>query len=217
MAFTNVYDDTFPADTELANLIGANLRQVRLDVQQRMAAISGLDASKPNFAGDAQPANWNGILFFATDTGKVYQFNNPVWTDVTLSIGSRILPWLFRDGSVNFVVPSSTTYYIATVTGLAPSIETNCQQPMPLAGAFKGMYVRTLTAQPNDGSLVITLRKNGVAQTITITIPATTAAGIFSDVAHTASFVAGDLISIQTVNNSPTTSSAEIQSINLVY
>jgi hypothetical protein len=83
MAFANIYDDTFPADTELANLIGANLRQIRLDVQQRMAVISGLDASKPNFAGDAQPGNWNGILFFATDTGKFYQFNNPTWTDVT--------------------------------------------------------------------------------------------------------------------------------------
>lgn len=85
MPFTNVWDDTFPADTELANLLGANLRQVRLDAQQRMAAISGLDASKPAFGADAQPANWNGILFFATDTGKIYQFNNPAWTDVTNS------------------------------------------------------------------------------------------------------------------------------------
>jgi hypothetical protein len=85
MAFTNVYDDTFPPDVQLASQGAADLRQVRLDVQERMAAISGLDAAKPNFAGDTQPVKWNGILFFATDTGKIYQFNNPSWTDVTNS------------------------------------------------------------------------------------------------------------------------------------
>jgi hypothetical protein len=83
MPFTNLWDVTFPPDTQLANLLGQDLRNFRIDTQQRMAAISGLDAAKPNFAGDAQPANWNGILFFATDTGKIYQFNNPLWTDVT--------------------------------------------------------------------------------------------------------------------------------------
>jgi hypothetical protein len=61
-----------------------------------MAAISGLDAAKPNFAGDVQPANWNGILFFATDTGKIYQFNNPAWTNVT---GLFISPTLSRFGA----------------------------------------------------------------------------------------------------------------------
>jgi hypothetical protein len=88
MPFTNIWDDTFPPDTQLANLLGQDLRNFRLDTQQRMAAISGLDAAKPNFAGDAQPANWNGILFFATDTGITYQWNNPSWINVTGSIGS---------------------------------------------------------------------------------------------------------------------------------
>lgn len=83
MAFTNVWDTTFPPDTQLANLLGQDLRNFRLDAQQRMSAISGLDANKPGFASDAQPSNWNGVLFFATDTGKIYQFNNPAWTDVT--------------------------------------------------------------------------------------------------------------------------------------
>jgi hypothetical protein len=74
----------------LANLIGQDFRDFRTDVQQRMAAISGLDAAKPNFAGDNTPANWNGILFFATDTGKIYQFNNPTWTDVTSNFNNGV-------------------------------------------------------------------------------------------------------------------------------
>jgi len=81
--FTNVFDNTFPPDTQLANLLGDDIRKFKVDIQQRVAALSGLDASKPNFAGDTQPSAWNGILYFATDTGKIYQFNNPSWTDVT--------------------------------------------------------------------------------------------------------------------------------------
>lgn len=117
MAFTNIYDDTFPADTELANLIGANLRQVRLDVQQRMAVISGLDAAKPAFGSDAQPANWNGVLFFATDSLKVYQFANPSWTQV------------FSFQSPNLNVNNQTASYIAALS------DANNVVTMSVAGA----------------------------------------------------------------------------------
>lgn len=90
MAFNEAFDVTFPPDTQQANLLGLDIRNTRLDIQQRMASISGLDANKPNFAGDVQPANWNGMLFFATDTSRVYQFNNPNWTDVTASLSFGI-------------------------------------------------------------------------------------------------------------------------------
>jgi len=99
MAFTNIWDVTFPPDSQLANLLGQDLRNFRLDVQQRMGAISGLDANKPAFSGDTQPANWNGVLFFATDTGKVYQWNNPSWTDVTTSVAGRLPVFLANGGS----------------------------------------------------------------------------------------------------------------------
>ena len=92
MPFTNVFDNTFPPDTQAANLLGQDIRMLKLDLQQRMAVISGVDASKPNFAGDLQPAAWNGILFFAVDTGKIYQFNNPAWSDVTVALLGASLP-----------------------------------------------------------------------------------------------------------------------------
>jgi hypothetical protein len=98
MGFTNIWDDTFPPDTQLANLLGLDLRNLRLDTQQRMAAISGLDANKPNFGGDTQAANWSGILYFATDTGKIYQFNYPSWTDVTVQLLSSINNVLYVSG-----------------------------------------------------------------------------------------------------------------------
>lgn len=87
LPFTNQWDQNFPADTADVLLGASNLRQLRVDVQQRMAAISGTDATRPNFAADAQPTQWAGILYFATDTAKVYQWNGAFWVDVTTSIG----------------------------------------------------------------------------------------------------------------------------------
>ena len=85
MAFTNNYDVTFPPDTQQANQLGADLRNLALNVQQRMAAISGLDAAKPSFGTDIQPLNWTGILFFATDTGNVYRWTGAAWVQVTFN------------------------------------------------------------------------------------------------------------------------------------
>jgi hypothetical protein len=87
MAFTNVYDVTFPPDTQLANLLGSDLRNLALNVQQRMAAISGIQANQPNLAGDAQPTNWTGLLYFATDTSRIFQWSGSAWVDITSSIG----------------------------------------------------------------------------------------------------------------------------------
>jgi hypothetical protein len=82
MAPTNVYDVTFPPDTQLANLLGSDLRNLALNVQQRMALISGTLASIWNPGADAQPANWTGLLYFATDTGQIFQWSGTAWVAI---------------------------------------------------------------------------------------------------------------------------------------
>jgi hypothetical protein len=66
---------------------------------------------------------------------------------------------------------------------------------------LKNFYVYTSTTQPATGSHVLTIFKNGVATAITITIPSGSGAGLFSDTTNSESFVQGDAISIQAVNN----------------
>jgi hypothetical protein len=83
MAFTDTFDVTFPPDTQAANQLGLDIRNLKLDLQQRMSAISGLSTSLPNIGADAQPANWTGLLFFATDTGAIYQWSGTAWVVVT--------------------------------------------------------------------------------------------------------------------------------------
>jgi len=87
MAFTRVWNDATPADSQLASLGAQDFRYLKVDVQQRMAAISGLDAAKPAFGSDDTPANWTGILFFATDTGAIYQWNGTAWVGVSMGAG----------------------------------------------------------------------------------------------------------------------------------
>ena len=149
MAFTNVYDDTYPPDTQLANLLGQDLRNFRLDVQQRMAAISGLDASKPNFAGDAQPNNWNGILFFATDTAQIYQFNNPSWTNITTTFLKTAA--FFKDGT-NHVVTTATNAYNVVLPVLVGS--------NVVRGRF-GYTIPSLTASPSSDGIEVTISLGG--------------------------------------------------------
>jgi hypothetical protein len=110
MPFTNSYDVTFPPDTELANLLGNNLRSLALNVQQRMAAISGISTAMPNFAADAQPANWTGILFFATDNGHIYQFNGTTWVDITVSFIKTVgfVKYTQAVGTNPVVIPANT-------------------------------------------------------------------------------------------------------------
>lgn len=87
MGFTNSWDDTFPPDTQAANQLGADLRNFRVDTRERMSAMSGNDADKPNFE-----VGFAGVLWFATDTGKIYRWNGSSWLDVTALIIAAVTP-----------------------------------------------------------------------------------------------------------------------------
>jgi hypothetical protein len=60
----------------------------------------------------------------------------------------------------------------------------------------------------------LTIRKNGVDTSITLTIPAGSSIGTYSDTTNSVSFSAGDLISVKAVNNA-LTPSGNISSISL--
>lgn len=63
-------------------------------------------------------------------------------------------------------------------------------------GTFKNLGV-FVSANTRDGDCTVTLRKTGVSQALTVTIPATTA-GTFEDLVNTVSYVANDLVAFRT-------------------
>jgi hypothetical protein len=87
---------------------------------------------------------------------------------------------------------------------------------LPRACTFSKFYILTSNVQPITGSYVITILKNGFATSITVTIPAGSLAGQYTDLVNSVSFAAGDGISIEVVNNA-LANSANIVSVSIVY
>jgi len=87
--------------------------------------------------------------------------------------------------------------------------EVSRRLPMPNACTLSNFYLFTTTTQPASGSLVMTIRKNGVDTSLLITVAAGSVAGTYSNTANSATFVAGDLMSIR-FNNNATAASAGI-------
>lgn len=74
----------------------------------------------------------------------------------------------------------------------------------------RNLRVRTVTAQPGDNTMVVTLYNSTTLATtaLTLTIAAGAAAGLFSNTSDTVSITAGDSLALQFVNNSSSSSAA---------
>jgi hypothetical protein len=108
-------------------------------------------------------------------------------------------------------VPASTVYNWPPGTVTLGAASTNT--PFPSAGTIKNLRLRTGTAQPATGSLVITIYVATAPTSVVITVAAGEAAGTKSDLVHTASLAAGDLVRVQFVNNA-TSASATLNGLS---
>ena len=86
--------------------------------------------------------------------------------------------------------------------------------PIPIAGTLKNLYVRIPGTQPASGSLVFTVMKNNSTSALTCTCSAGAAGVTISDLTHSVSVSAGDLIYLSAQNNA-TGVSAQVGSFNL--
>jgi hypothetical protein len=104
---------------------------------------------------------------------------------------------------------------IQTITGVATGLGANTtryntvngstsesQVSIPLASAItiNNLYVRTTATMPVNSSLQVTIVKNAVATSVSVTIAAGSAAGIYSDTTNNATFSAGDRYQIEFKN-----------------
>jgi hypothetical protein len=89
--FDEAWDITQPPDTQPANQLGLDIRNLKNDIMQRMSLLSGILANRPT--PETVNATWGGsgfgIIYIATDTSQVFQWNGTSWTDITSSfVGS---------------------------------------------------------------------------------------------------------------------------------
>jgi hypothetical protein len=88
---------------------------------------------------------------------------------------------------------------------------------MPFAGTFRNLNVRTgSTAKTGSPSTVITVRKNGADTTLTVTLTQTINTTT-TDSTHSATFAAGDRLTISIVTTGAGTNSTGIASISIEY
>lgn len=85
--FDDVWDITQPPDTQLANLLGQDIRNLKDDIMQRMSLLSGTFANRPT--PETVNATWGGVgfglLYFSTDTKQIFQWNGAAWVDISAS------------------------------------------------------------------------------------------------------------------------------------
>ncbi len=114
-------------------------------------------------------------------------------------------------------VPAGATAYapIEGIVNIVGATEAQRQQVMTRKGRCSRLYVVTTAAQPAGGNMVVTLRKNGAGTALTVTIPAGAAAGTFTDLANSVSFVPGDLLAHQVVNNDGANPAANFAGVSM--
>ena len=122
MAFTRNWDETFPPHTQAANLLGQDIRNLKEDIRERIAALSGLFADRPalgDMITDWSSYGGNGVLYFATDTGAVYQWDGAAW--VVAGLSKPTLGFVFG-GFVFGGLACSPSLYLLNLTACALQI-----------------------------------------------------------------------------------------------
>lgn len=121
-------------------------------------------------------------------------------------INQRFL--FFTSGSD--VIAAGATSFISPGGSISDSTtEAQRQLHIPFACVMSELTVITANGHPASGSMVFTVRKNGVGTSVVLTIAANANAGTYTSTSTlTASFAANDLLSVQVVNNASGNSAA---------
>ena len=164
--FTNVYDTTFPPDTQAANLLGQDLRNFRTDVMQRMSLLSGTFANRPT--PEIVNATWGGVcyglLYFSTDTGQIFQWNGAAWVDISQNFRSAF----FKDNTTHVHTGTVTEDVVYTNVISGGQLGTN--------GVIRATIVFTPTVQGAGGTNIFV--RYGGAVVITYNIVAGAQIGV---------------------------------------
>ena len=134
MPFTRTWDSTQPPDTQLANLLGQDIRNLKEDISERLSAFgAGPIANRPTPEAAFGSATI-GVMYFATDEGKLYSWSGTAWvlvfcrhliTDTTLhsnnsavqvTLTSAVIPAAFLSVGMHVRYRTHISYGGGTMT-----------------------------------------------------------------------------------------------------
>lgn len=155
--------------------------------------LNGGTFSSPLPIGNVAPAAGTFTALIGTSLAVT---GTPISSSATGLLGAfQLMPINITTATV---AASSTSY--VTSGASAGAGEVNRQIPMSPC-VVRNLRVNIVNTTPAAGTVVITIRKNGVDTAITQTMPAGSTAAVFSDLTHSATFASNDLLSISLTNN----------------
>jgi len=168
-------------------------------------------ATKRGALSTADWSTFNGKLDSALATGKIFLGVAGV---ATASSNPRsILNSMLASDTV---IASTTSYYQPASAQVDNTTENNRRYYVNNDCLCARLLVQTATTQNSGGSCVVSINKNGVATGISVTIAASSVAGVFTDYVNSIAVSAGDYLTIKVVNNAASNSAAFTQiSFNL--
>ena len=86
--YDNAWDETAPPDTQPANLLGQDIRTLKVDIRERLALLSGTLANIPTNLDASFGGAGYGYMYFATDTGQIFSWSGAAWVDITTNFFS---------------------------------------------------------------------------------------------------------------------------------
>jgi microcystin-dependent protein len=193
----------FGANVDFVGAIGVGVTSSTSGTKWLGIAAGATGYSQINFAASTAPTSPNdGDLWFETGACLKLRVSG---ANTSLCGGGSSTGAPYVGGSLGAVIALSATTYIGpgdgTTSNSATATEADHQVAVTRTGTAKNLTIVTRAAQSGTGSLVATVRKNGVDTAVTLTISAGAAAGTFSDTTHTVSFTQLDLLSVKLVNN----------------
>lgn len=161
------------------------------------------------YGGTNQSTYAKGDIIHATAANTLGKLTIGVDTSYMLRASSGDVAWVrgvatLLTASWNNNIATGVTTYGGFNTNATFSTETARNATLKACTA-QDFYVTTTSGQGAGGSLVLTVRKTtagtSASTNIVITIAAGSAAGVYSDTAHTQAYIDGDSIAVQVVNN----------------
>lgn len=174
---------------ELDELHGVQITSVADNNLLQYDSASGLWKNESLSTAGIEPAISSG-------TTSQYWRGDKTWQSLPTSNG-YVLAGNLNGGTVGLGV----TTYIGFSVGSTNTIE-NQRRTVVSAGTVSGVYLRTVGTM--TGSMAVTVMKNGVATSMTFTIAAGSAAGLYSTTSNTFTVVDGDELSIRIVQSTAT-------------
>lgn len=175
-----------------------------------VSTLSGSNTGDQDLSG-LQPldSDLTAIAALTPSNDDIIQRKSGAWTNrsmAQLAADLGVATQAIRTTSTSLTLAgSSGDRFYQMTSGLSSATESVVQMSMEFAATFTGLRIRTTNTQSATGSMVWTLRVNGVDTALSITIAAGSGAGIFTSTGSVA-VVAGDLVCWKARNNATVTS-----------